>query len=123
MKLKVIKAFIGIAEGEKKLLPGQTIVTNDLTRINTLVGRGLCEIVEVEERTADNAGGDAGSANNEVVEFNGDSYALDVIKAAMAKAGIQVAKNAKANGVNNVLAKLTDEQTTALIQSLNESEE
>lgn len=123
MKLKVIKAFIGIAEGEKMLLPGQTIVTNDLTRINTLVRRGLCEIVEVEEQKADNAGEDAGSANNEVVEFNGNSYALDVIKAAMTKAGIQVAKNAKANGVNNALAKLNNGQIIALNQTLNESEE
>jgi len=123
MKLKVIKAFIGIAEGEKTLLPGQTIVTNDLTRINTLVGRGLCEIIEVEAPNTENAGGDAGSAGNEVVEFNGNSYALDVIKAAMVKVGIQVAKNAKVNGVNNALAKLTDEQTTELYQVLNESEE
>lgn len=47
MKLKVIKKFNGKEEG-KILNPGDSIVTTDLSRINTLVGRGFCVISSIE---------------------------------------------------------------------------
>lgn len=52
MELKVIKKFNGKAEG-KTLCPGDTIVTDDVERINALVGRGFCVIVALDNPTAD----------------------------------------------------------------------
>lgn len=46
-ELKVIKKFQGKAEG-KILSPGDVVKTDDLQRVNALVGRGYCEITAVE---------------------------------------------------------------------------
>lgn len=58
MILKVLKTFNGKAEG-KTLSQGDVIASNDVDRINALVGRGFCEIVsltdpETAEEASDN---------------------------------------------------------------------
>ena len=50
--LKVIKKFNGKEEG-KILSPGETVKTNDLQRVNALVGRGYCVITAFEAPKAE----------------------------------------------------------------------
>lgn len=45
-ELKVIKKFIGKEEG-KILSPGEMVKTDELQRVNALVGRGYCVITSV----------------------------------------------------------------------------
>ncbi len=113
MKLKVIKEFNGKAEG-KLLKPNDVIETVDVDRINTLVKRGFCEILSLENAPA----GDSGK----VVEFQGKEYDLEKVKAALAAINAPVAANAAVKGVTNALAKLTEDQAAALAETLKEEE-
>ena len=114
MKLEVIKKFNGKAEG-KVLQPGDVVVTTDIYRINALVKGGYCKITSLEEASPANAGG-------KVVEFNGEEFGLDEVKAALSAIGAPVASNAGVKGVNNALEKLTEDQAAALVKTLKEEE-
>lgn len=123
MKLKVIKPFNGKAEG-KTLCPGEFIQSNDVERINALVGRGFCVIVTLDD--APTASETAPTIPVEVVsdhvEFQGKRYHIETIKAALGIMGIRVAHNAKEKAVSNALSALTDEQAQTLSEMLNNNE-
>lgn len=123
MKLKVIKPFNGKAEG-KTLCPGEFIQSNDVERINALVGRGFCVIVALDDAPA--ASETAPTIPVEVVsdhvEFQGKRYHIETIKAALGIMGIRVAHNAKEKAVSNALSALTDEQAQTLSEMLNNNE-
>lgn len=123
MKLKVIKPFNGKAEG-KTLCPGEFIQSNDVERINALVGRGFCVIVALDDTPA--ASETAPTIPVEVVsdhvEFQGKRYHIETIKAALGIMGIRVAHNAKEKAVSNALSALNDEQAQTLSEMLNNNE-
>lgn len=123
MKLKVIKPFNGKAEG-KTLCPGEFIQSNDVERINALVGRGFCVIVALDD--APTASETAPTIPVEVVsdhvEFQGKRYHIETIKAALGIMGIRVAHNAKEKAVSNALSALADEQAQTLSEMLNNNE-
>lgn len=120
MKLRVIKTFKGKAEG-KNLCPGEFIQSNDVERINALVGRGFCVIVALDD--APTASETAPTIPVEVVsdhvEFQGKRYHIETIKAALGIMGIRVAHNAKEKAVSNALSALADEQAQTLSEMLN----
>lgn len=115
MELKVIKKFNGKAEG-KVLQPGDVVVTTDIDRINALVGGGYCVISSLEETPA------ADSTGGNVIELHGKCYDLDEVKTTLGAIGAPVAANAGVKGVSNALAKLSEEQTAALIEELKKEE-
>lgn len=123
MKLRVIKPFNGKAEG-KTLCPGEFIQSNDVERINALVGRGFCVIVALDDAPA--ASETAPTTPVEVVsdhvEFQGKRYHIDTIKAALGNIGVRVAHNAKEKAVSNALSALNDEQAQTLSEMLNNNE-
>jgi hypothetical protein len=123
MKLRVIKPFNGKAEG-KTLCPGEFIQSNDVERINALVGRGFCVIVALDD--APTASETAPTIPVEVVsdhvEFQGKRYHIETIKAALGIMGIRVAHNAKEKAVSNALSALNDEQEQTLSEMLNNNE-
>lgn len=123
MKLRVIKPFNGKAEG-KTLCPGEFIQSNDVERINALVGRGFCVIVALDDAPA--ASETAPTIPVEVVsdhvEFQGKRYHIETIKAALGIMGIRVAHNAKEKAVSNALSALNDEQAQTLSEMLNNNE-
>lgn len=123
MKLRVIKTFNGKAEG-KTLCPGEFIQSNDVERINALVGRGFCVIVALDD--APTASETAPTIPVEVVsdhvEFQGKRYHIETIKAALGIMGIRVAHNAKEKAVSNALSALADEQAQTLSEMLNNNE-
>ena len=114
MKLEVIKKFNGKAEG-KVLQPGDVVVTTDIDRINALVKGGYCKITSLEEAAP------AGDADK-VIEFQGEEFGLDEVKAALGTIGVPVAANAGVNGVSNALAKLSEEQAANLVKTLKKEE-
>lgn len=116
MELKVIKKFNGAVEG-KTLCPGDVIQSNDVERINALVGRGFCVIVALDSPSLSDAPN--ADTSNEGVDFQGTRYDVDTIKAALGVIGVKVAHNAKEKAVCNVLAALSDEQAEALSVALN----
>ncbi len=124
MELKVIKKFNGKAEG-KTLCPGDIIQTNDIERINALVGRGFCVIVALGDTTP-NSATIAPILPVEVVsnyvEFQGKRYNIETVKAALSIIGIRVAHNAKEKAVSNALSALTEEQAQALAEALDNNE-
>lgn len=123
MKLRVIKPFNGKAEG-KTLCPGEFIQSNDVERINALVGRGFCVIVALDDAPA--ASETAPTTPVEVVsdhvEFQGKRYHIDTVKAALGNIGVRVAHNAKEKAVSNALSALNDEQAQTLSEMLNNNE-
>lgn len=123
MKLKVIKPFNGKAEG-KTLCPGEFIQSNDVERINALVGRGFCVIVALDDAPAasETAPTNPVEAASDHVEFQGKRYHIETIKAALGIMGIRVAHNAKEKAVSNALSALADEQAQTLSEMLNNNE-
>lgn len=114
MELKVIQKFNGKEEG-KILNPGDKIQCDDIDRINTLVGRGFCVILSL-----DNAPMPVDVIANSYVEFRGKRYHIETVKVALGVIGVRVAHNAREKAVNNALAALTDEQSEALAEALND---
>lgn len=115
MELKVIKKFNGAVEG-KTLCPGDVIQSNDVARINALVGRGYCVIVALNSpAVADTPNDEKADAT---VEFQGKRYNIETVKAALSVIGVKVASNAKEKGVSNTLSTLNDEQQQTLTEAL-----
>lgn len=92
------------------LMEGETLLTEDLDRVNNLVQRKLCIITSVE----------APKANTDVakITFNEKEYDLDVVKEAFASIGITLAKNIGVSGITKKIGELTEEQTQQLSEAL-----
>ena len=116
MELKVIKSFNGKAEG-KTLCPGDVIQSNDVERINTLVGRGFCVISKLD----DVAPYPVDVVSDSYVEFREKRYHIETVKVALGLIGVRVAHNAKEKAVNNAISTLTDEQAQALAEALSDN--
>lgn len=121
MELRVIKKFNGKAEG-KTLCPGDIIQSNEVERINALVGRGYCVIVSLDNSTAPTAPNTPGEVANDYVNFQGKSYHIETVKAALGVIGVRVAHNAKGKAVDNALSTLKDEQVQTLVEALDNNE-
>lgn len=94
---------------------GETLKTDEISRVNNLLSKHLCEVVSVSTAIAD----DAEKKDTNKVFFNGTEYDLDVIKDALGEIGVSVAKNAGVKGVTNALGKLSEEETAKLSDALN----
>lgn len=115
MKLKVVQAFIDKEDHSTIHKVGDTLCISDLSRINFMVRKGICEIVSIDDDPLEDS--------TEKVSFNDNDYDLEVIKNALGEIGSPVAPNAKVKGVTNAVAKLTEEQTNALLEVLKPKEE
>ena len=104
--------------------PGGTLQTDDLTRVNNLVKRGLCEIVSVDNPVLDEqgAGDNSGNADAKLVEFQGAQYSLDDVKVALKEIGAGVNANAGVKGVSDKLAALSEDQIAQLQEKLTVTE-
>ena len=142
MKAKVIftliaiEAFRSVTDHKTVHSKGDKLETQDVKRVNSLVSRGLAEIVSAEaaieedDQTLDSAGG-TGNAGNDggngaekptTVSFDGKDYDLQVIKDALVSIGVMFAPNAGVNGLTKKIADLTDDQKTALAEKLSTNE-
>lgn len=122
MKLKVIKPFIGKAEG-KTLCIGDVVESNDVERLNALIGGGFCVIVSLDDvaTPGTDVSGEVKDKPYTYTTPNGRDFGLDEVKAALSAIGVSVAANAKENGITKAISKLTDEQVSALNEYLDNS--
>lgn len=110
-KLKVIRKFQDKYTNEV-CLPGSAFKTDDVSRVNDLVRRGLCDLVGVDASAPSN------NEKQSTVSFQGVDYALDDMKAALVAAGVKVNANAGVKGVNNAIEKLSEDEALRLSESL-----
>lgn len=129
MEQIVIFTLIALALFKDKITneiiqPGGTLQTDDLTRVNNLVKRGLCEIVSVDNPVLDEqgAGDNSGNADAKLVEFQGAQYSLDDVKVALKEIGAGVNANAGVKGVSDKLAALSEDQIAQLQEKLTVTE-
>lgn len=121
--LLVVEQFKDKSDHKTVYNPGDHLETDDLSRVNDLVERGLAKIetVGVPEENANGAGADGAGADgkgNEVtpgkVAFDGKEYDPQEIKNALIAAGVAVAPNA---GVNGLTKKIGSSQRNRLMPS------
>lgn len=121
-KLIVKQTFRDVEDHKTLHNPGSFLETEKVGRVNSLVSRGLAELVSVE---AAKGGIDAGSetikgkekkqtANPDKVAFNGSEYDPQVIKEALISIGVNCAPNAGVKGLTSKVGDLTEDQKTAL---------
>lgn len=142
MKAKVIftliaiEAFRSVTDHKTVHSKGDKLETQDVKRVNSLVSRGLAEIVSAEaaieedDQTLDSAGGTGNAGNGggnggekpTTVSFDGKDYDLQVIKDALASIGVMSAPNAGVNGLTKKIADLTDDQKASLAEKLSTKE-
>ena len=129
MKQIVIFTLIALIVFKDKITneiiqPGGTLQTDDLTRVNDLVQRGLAKIVSVDNPVLDEqgAGDNSGDADAKLVEFQGAQYSLEDVKAALKEIGAGVNANAGVKGVSDKLATLSEDQYTQLQEKLTVTE-
>lgn len=114
--LKTLKAFRDKNNPEKNYKVGETLITDEIDRVNDLVARGMCVISSIEVKTA---GEDKqpGSDGSKITVFEKE-FEVESVKAALASIGVTVAKNAGVTGVTKKLSELTEEQSKALSEIL-----
>ena len=129
--LLVLEQFKDKSDHKTVYNPGDHLETDDLSRVNDLVKRGLAKIetVGVPEENANGAGADGAGANgkgNEVtpgkVAFDGKEYDPKEIKNALIAAGVAVSPNAGVNGLTKKIGELSEEQANAIKEKLNVTE-
>lgn len=116
MELKTIAAFRDKTNPDKTYKVGEAIQIEDLDRINDLVARSLCVITSVND-TTNNDGGDDGSGKT--MPLFEKEFEVEAVKEALKAIGVQVAHKAGVTGVTKKISELTDEQKTALAETLN----
>ncbi len=129
MKQIVIFTLIALIVFKDKITneiiqPGGTLQTDDLTRVNDLVQRGLAKIVSVDNPVLDEqgAGDNSGNADAKLVEFQGAQYSLEDVKAALKEIGAGVNAKAGVKGVSDKLATLSEDQYIQLQEKLTVTE-
>ena len=108
-ELKVLKPLTDKYDPEKNYKAGDTLLTDEIGRVNNLVSRGICEIVSIKTE-AEKPGTD-GSAKISLFEKEFD---LEVVKNALNSIGVNVTKNTGLPGVTKKVSELTEEQNKAL---------
>ena len=128
--LIALEAFRSVTDHKTVHSKGDTLETEDVKRVNSLVSRGLAELVEAkaanEDEVVKDAGTDAGNgggtgggtAKPGKVAFDGKEYDPQEIKNALIAIGVPVAPNAGVNGLTKKIGEITEEQTAALKEKL-----
>ena len=106
----------------KVLKPGETLITDDLARVNNIVRQGLGEIKGVEAVDGETAKKEGGNNSDNLVSVLDSKYDLAKVKVALNAIGVKVAANAGLANVQKKVTELTDEQANALSAKLSEPE-
>ena len=106
----------------KVLKPGETLITDDLERVNKIVRLGLGEIKGVEAVDGETAKKEGGKNSDNLVSVLDSKYDLAKVKVALKEIGVNVAANAGLANVQKKVTELTDEQANALSAKLSEPE-
>ena len=107
---------------------GATVETTDVKRVNSLIKRGLAEIVSIEEINDGGKVEDGGAAGNggdntqktdpSKVLFDGKEYEPQTFKEALVGIGVTCAPSIGVNGLTKKIGDLTEDQKKALAEKL-----
>lgn len=114
-ELKVLKPLTDKYNPEKKYKEGDTLLTDEISRVNDLVARGICSIVSVKPVAEKSQSQTEGFNKIQLFE---KEFEVEAVKTALAAIGVNVAKNAGVTGVTKKLSELTEEQNKALSEIL-----
>lgn len=114
-ELKVLKPLTDKYNPEKKYKEGDTLLTDEISRVNDLVARGICSIVSVKPVSEKSQPATEASAKIQLFE---KEFEVEEVKTALNTIGVSIAKNAGLPGVTKKLSELTEEQTKALSENL-----
>lgn len=128
--LVALQAFRNVTDHKSVLSKGDTLETQDVKRVNSLVSRGLAELVDAKaanegEGAADGAGDSNGkgtATNPDKVAFDGKEYDPQVIKEALISIGVTCAPNAGVKSLTGKVEALTEDQKAALAGKLSVTE-
>ena len=132
--LIALEAFRSVTDHKTVHSKGDTLETEDVKRVNSLVSRGLAELVEAkaanEDEVVKDAGTDAGNgggtgggtAKPGKVAFDGKEYDPQEIKNALIAIGVPVAPNAGVNGLTKKIGEITEDQKALLAEKLSVTE-
>lgn len=116
VKLEVLVPFTDKNDRTVRYKKGDTVVFDDIDRINDLIARGVCRLVAIEDDAP------MASATNEIA-IGDKAYSLAAAKVALEAIGAPVSKNAGVPAVTKAIDALTEEQTAALAEVLAAKEE
>ena len=127
--LIAIEAFRSVTDHKTVHSKGDTLETEDVKRVNSLVSRGLAELVsakavddvDLEAAGAAGNGGKAATDPNKIA-FEGNEYDPQVIKEALISIGVMCAPNAGVKSLTGKVAELTEDQKKALVEKLSVTE-
>lgn len=130
--LIALEAFRSVTDHKTVHSKGDTLETEDVKRVNSLVSRGLAELIEAkaanEDDVVDDAGADAGKGDGTgtttpgKVAFDGKEYDPQEVKNALIAIGVPVAPNAGVNGLTKKIGEITDDQKASLAEKLSTKE-
>lgn len=131
--LMVLVTFRSVTDHKTVHSQGDTLETEDVKRVNSLVSRGLAELIEAkaanEDDVVNDAGADAGDGGKQggattpgKVAFDGKEYDPQEVKNALIAIGVPVAPNAGVNGLTKKIGEITDDQKASLAEKLSTKE-
>ena len=129
----VLVTFRSVTDHKTVHSQGDTLETEDVKRVNSLVSRGLAELIEAkaanEDDVVNDAGADAGDGGKQggattpgKVAFDGKEYDPQEVKNALIAIGVPVAPNAGVNGLTKKIGEITDDQKASLAEKLSTKE-
>lgn len=126
--LTALQTFRSVVDHKTIHSKGDSVVTTDVKRVNSLVSRGLAEITAIEDVTEavvdDEENGNAAGTvidpehDPAKVAFNGNDYEPQTVKEALVAIGVTCAPSIGVNGLTKKLEGLTEDQQTALAEKL-----
>ena len=126
--LIALEAFRSVTDHKTVHSKGDTLETEDVKRVNSLVSRGLAELIEAKAAKEDDAGADAGKGDGTgtttpgKVAFDGKEYDPQEIKNALIAIGVPVSPNAGVNGLTKKIGEITEDQKALLAEKLSVTE-
>ena len=133
--LIALEAFRSVTDHKTVHSKGDTLETEDVKRVNSLISRGLAELIEAkaanEDDVVNDAGADAGDGGKQKqggtttpgkVAFDGKEYDPQEIKNALIAIGVPVAPNAGVNGLTKKIGEISEEQKASLVEKLSVTE-
>lgn len=113
----VVMALLRDKDNPSKIYqPGENLQTDDLKRVNDLVGRKLAVLKDVLVPQQEDTG-----LSDDNVKVGESEYHYEAVKKALEAIGVKIASNSKVNGVNKVVESITDEQKASLVEELSKS--
>lgn len=116
IKLEVLVPFTDKNDRTVRYKAGDTVVFDDIDRVNDLVARRVCRLAAIGDEAPATVATDG-------IAIGGKRYPLATVKVALEAIGAPASKNAGVPAVTKAVDTLTEEQAAALAATLAAREE